>query len=62
MAFFSVLVQFNLGNGATLLFWSDPWLQGQRLLFWSDPWLQGQRLADTAPELVNAVPACRRKQ
>jgi hypothetical protein len=49
MAFFSVLVQFNLGNGATLLFWSDPWLQGQRL-------------ADTAPELVNAVPACRRKQ
>jgi hypothetical protein len=47
--FFNASIQMIMGDGKSLLFWSDPWLQGQHL-------------ADLAPDLLAAVPAHRRKQ
>jgi hypothetical protein len=31
-------------------------------LFWADPWLDGMKLTDFMPDLVEVVPAWRRKQ
>jgi hypothetical protein len=42
-------VRFNLGNGATFVFWADPW------------WLDGKQIIEIAPDLVDAVPVRRRR-
>jgi hypothetical protein len=48
-AFFFASVRFRLGSGTTFLFWIDPWLDGKRI-------------SEFAPNLVEAVPAHRRRQ
>jgi hypothetical protein len=35
---------------------------GESLLFWSDPWWQGSSLSDLAPDLVAAIPLRSRKR
>jgi hypothetical protein len=34
---------------------------GNTLLFWQDPWLDGRRVADMAPELLAVVPSSLQK-
>jgi hypothetical protein len=46
-AFFFASVQFVLGDGATFLFWVDPWQDGKCI-------------ADLMPDLAGAIPARRR--
>jgi hypothetical protein len=49
MAFFYSSVQFNLEDGGTILFWSDPWLDRKRI-------------SEIAPDLLDVVPVrCRRR-
>jgi hypothetical protein len=47
-AFFFASVRFVLGDGATFLFWVDPWLDGKCI-------------ADLMPDLAGAIPARRRR-
>jgi hypothetical protein len=47
--FFFASVRFRLGSGTTFLFWIDPWLDGKRI-------------SEFAPDLVEVVPARRRRQ
>jgi hypothetical protein len=42
VAFFNASIQMSLGDGESLFFWTDPWLQGARLL-------------DIAPNLMATV-------
>jgi hypothetical protein len=47
-AFFFASVRFVLGDGATFLFWVDPWLDGKCI-------------ADLMPDLAGTIPARRRR-
>jgi hypothetical protein len=47
--FFFASVRFNLSNGATFLFWVDPWLEGKCI-------------SEFALDLVDVVPVCRRRR